>query len=99
MKTFEETDPGVGLGGHVSTRQHPVQGFTWSDFSAKPGHDYTYRVVALRGKPRDLREEEAVEVTVTTESEDGGIHEVWFNRGRPQVRSMLAVSKTESRAK
>ena len=81
MKTFEETDPGLGPGGRVSTRQHPVQGFTWSDFSAKPGHDYTYRVVALRGKPRDLREEEAVGVTVTTESEDGGIHEVWFNRG------------------
>lgn len=81
MKTFEETDPGLGPGGLVSTRQHPVQGFTWSDFSAKPGHDYAYRVVALRGTPTDLREVEAVEVTVTTESEDGGIHEVWFNRG------------------
>jgi phosphatidylserine/phosphatidylglycerophosphate/cardiolipin synthase-like enzyme len=81
MKTFAETDPGLGLGARVSTRQHPVQGFTWSDFSAKPGHTYTYRVIALRGKPTGLREEEAVPVTVTTESEDQGAQEVWFNRG------------------
>jgi len=81
MKTFEETDPGHGPGVLVSTRQHPIQGFTWSDFSAKPRHDYTYHVVALRGKPTGLREEETVQISVTTESEDTGIHAVWFNRG------------------
>ena len=37
-----------------SLRQHPVQGFQWGDYSAKPEHDYTYRVVALGGAPGDL---------------------------------------------
>jgi phosphatidylserine/phosphatidylglycerophosphate/cardiolipin synthase-like enzyme len=58
-----------------------VQGFTWSDFSAKPGHDYTYRVVALKGSPRSLNEEDAIEVRLQTGNEDIGQHQVWFNRG------------------
>ena len=41
IKVFEETDPGTAK---ASLRSHPVQGFTWSDFTAKPGHEYTYRV-------------------------------------------------------
>src|SRR4051812_13461955 len=47
MKTFAETDPGLPPGTKFSTRQQPIQGFTWSDFSTKPGHHYTYRVSAL----------------------------------------------------
>jgi hypothetical protein len=62
MKVFQETDPGTQK---ASLRQHPVQGFTWSDFTAKPGHDYTYRVVALKGKPTDLQEDADVSVEVT----------------------------------
>ncbi|MFZ2055768.1 MAG: phospholipase D-like domain-containing protein, partial [Candidatus Aminicenantales bacterium] len=81
MKTFKSTDPGQGTGSLYSTRKHPVQGFTWSDFTAKPSHEYTYRVVALDNKPADLQEKASVEVTVTTDSEDAGIHKVWFNRG------------------
>ena len=46
-KTFEKTDPHLGPGGQVSTRQHPCQSFQWADYSAKERHDYTYRVVAL----------------------------------------------------
>jgi phosphatidylserine/phosphatidylglycerophosphate/cardiolipin synthase-like enzyme len=78
IKVFEETDPGTDK---ASLRSHPVQGFTWSDFTAKPGHEYTYRVVALKGEPTDLREADAIEVKVQTEQEDNGAHEVWFNRG------------------
>jgi phosphatidylserine/phosphatidylglycerophosphate/cardiolipin synthase-like enzyme len=81
MKTFAETDPGKGPGAQFSTRQHPIQGFTWSDFTAKPGYRYTYRVAALRGTPAELREEEAVTVRVTTELDRQGTHAVWFNRG------------------
>jgi phosphatidylserine/phosphatidylglycerophosphate/cardiolipin synthase-like enzyme len=80
-KTFAETDPGLGAGARYSTRKHPVQGFTWSDFTAKPGYRYTYRVVVLRGTPAELREEESLEATVSTEREDQGAHAVWFNRG------------------
>lgn len=78
MKVFQETDPGTGK---ASLRQHPVQGFTWSDFTAKPGHDYTYRVVALEGKPTDLQEGADVSVEVATEVESNGTQAVWFNRG------------------
>ena len=45
MKTFKETDPGLGPGGQVSSREHPFQSFQWADYSAKPEHDYTYMLV------------------------------------------------------
>jgi phosphatidylserine/phosphatidylglycerophosphate/cardiolipin synthase-like enzyme len=82
MKIFRSVPVDFLPGTKVSTRQHPVQGFTWSDFSAKPGHRYTYRVVALNGKPADPQELVAVDVDVKTEVEriEGG-HEVYFNRG------------------
>ena len=38
MKTFEATDPGLGPEARYTTDRHPIQGFTWSDFSAKPDH-------------------------------------------------------------
>src|SRR6266550_4171425 len=64
-----------------STRQHPIQGFTWSDFSAKPDHDYSYEVFALRGAPTSPQESEKVAVRIRTESEHGRTHHVHFNRG------------------
>lgn len=80
-KTFEATDPGFLPGSTYSTREHPVQGFTWSDYSAKPGRRYTYRVLALKGPPQDLQPYREVAVGVTTESEAGGDNDVFFNRG------------------
>ena len=79
LKTFEATDPGLPAGATYSTREHPIQGFTWSDFAAKPGRTYTYRVVALRGEPAALVPFK--EAQVTTESEEGGNHDIYFNRG------------------
>lgn len=81
LKTFEETDPGFVAGSTYSTREHPVQGFSWSDYSAKPGRRYKYRVLALKGAPRDLQPFREVEVSVTTEAEAGGDNDVYFNRG------------------
>lgn len=81
LKTFEETDPGFVAGSTYSTREHPVQGFAWSDYSAKPGRRYKYRVLALKGTPRDLQPFREVEVRVNTESEEGGDNDVYFNRG------------------
>jgi len=81
MKTFEETDPGFLPGSTYPTNKHPIQGFTWSDFTAKPGHRYTYRLQALRGSPINLKQFKEVEVKVITESEEGGKHDVFFNRG------------------
>ena len=81
IKTFEETDPGFAPGAKYPTNKHPIQGFTWSDFSAKPGRRYTYRIQALRGPPPDLQKFKEVSVDVNTESTEGGNHDVFFNRG------------------
>ena len=81
MKTFEETDPGFVPGSKYPTNRHPIQGFTWSDFSAKPGRAYTYRIRALQGTSTNLRKLSEVAIDVTTESEEGGNHDVFFNRG------------------
>jgi phosphatidylserine/phosphatidylglycerophosphate/cardiolipin synthase-like enzyme len=81
LKTFAETDPGFAAGSSYPTHEHPIQGFTWSDFAAKPGHRYTYRVQALKGPPTALKKFRQVEVTVTTEAEEDGDHDVFFNRG------------------
>ncbi len=80
-KTFKATDPGTVEGSTYPTSDHPIQGFTWSDFSAKPRHKYTYRVEALKGTPQDLKAFKSVAVEVATETEEGGNHDVYFNRG------------------
>jgi phosphatidylserine/phosphatidylglycerophosphate/cardiolipin synthase-like enzyme len=81
MKTFKETDPGIGPGGQVSSRQHPFQSFQWADYSAKPEHDYTYTIIPLSGAPQQLKEGTAVSVRITTEKELANPHSVFFNRG------------------
>lgn len=81
MKSFEETDPKLAPGSKYPTNKHPIQGFTWSDFTAKPGHRYTYKVVAFKGTPKDLQPFKTLDLEVSTESEAGGNHDVYFNRG------------------
>jgi phosphatidylserine/phosphatidylglycerophosphate/cardiolipin synthase-like enzyme len=82
MKTFEETDPGLGPGGTVPTRDHPIQSFQWADYAADPGKSYTYRVFVVEGSnPHDLTVGDPTEVTVTTETEIGEPHSIFFNRG------------------
>jgi hypothetical protein len=82
-KTFASVEAHPAEGVMYSTRQHPIQGFTWSDFSAKPGYRYTYEVVALRGAATAPKARERVSVDVTTEDESDGTskHHVHFNRG------------------
>jgi hypothetical protein len=78
LKVFPDVAVGEGM---VSTEQHPIQGFFWGDFTTRYGHEYTYRIVAMRGKPGALRASETVEVRIATEKEDEGQHAVYFNRG------------------
>lgn len=80
-KTFQTVEPFPAPGILYSTRIHPIQGFTWSDFSAKPAHDYTYEVRALRGMPSAPQEAEKIAVRIQTEKERGTTHHVHFNRG------------------
>ena len=78
LKVFPDVPVQEGM---VSTEQHPIQGFFWGDFTTRYGHEYTYRIVAMRGKPGALRASETVEVRIATEKEDEGQHAVYFNRG------------------
>ncbi len=81
MKCFAATDPGFPTGSHYSTDKHPVQSFQWADYSAKPGHSYTYRVTARKGTPEALTEFATASVKIRTEKVAGRLHDVHFNRG------------------
>ena len=81
MKSFGALVPRPTAGMDFSLHKHPVQGFQWGDYTAKPEHEYTYRVVALGGRPGALVELAEAAVDVRTEAEDDGVHGIWFNRG------------------
>ena len=81
MRTFETSYPNPPDGALVSTHEHPIQDFLWSDFTAKPGRTYRYTVVPVTGKPKKLKYGKGVSVEVTTESPDSGEHSMYFNRG------------------
>jgi hypothetical protein len=81
MKCFKDTDPGFPAGSLYSTKDHPIQGFQWADYSAKPGYNYTYTISALKGTPKELSPFLAVSLDITTESPDAKKHDVYFNRG------------------
>ncbi|HXC53437.1 MAG TPA: phospholipase D-like domain-containing protein [Candidatus Limnocylindrales bacterium] len=81
MRTFEASYPNPPDGALVSTRDHPVQDFLWSDFTAKPGRKYTYTIVPVTGKPKKLLHGAGVSIEVETESESDGEHAIYFNRG------------------
>ncbi|MGD0806515.1 MAG: hypothetical protein ABSA10_03490 [Anaerolineales bacterium] len=80
-KTFEKTKPHPASGETFSTRQHPVQSFQWADYSAKPNHAYTYKILALYGDPAHLDPKHEAKVEVKTEVETGLVHSAFFNRG------------------
>ncbi|MFA6083944.1 phospholipase D-like domain-containing protein [Mucilaginibacter sp.] len=81
FKTFKDTLPSPKPGTLVSTEQHPVQGFLWGDYTAKPNHQYSYKVVPVYGTPANLIYGDPVIADVSTENEDLGKHAIYFNRG------------------
>jgi len=81
MRTFKSVLPNPPEGSLTSTHEHPIQDFLWSDFTAKPNHDYVYKIVPVRGQPKKLEYGTPVEVEVKTENESEGEHAVYFNRG------------------
>ena len=67
MKTFASVEPNPVPGEQFSSREHPLQSFQWSDYSAKPDHEYTYEVITLYGKPSAMEERNSASVTIRTE--------------------------------
>ncbi len=80
-KAFKETDPGFSPGVQYSTRDHPIQSFQWADYTAKPGHIYTYTITALKGSSTNLTPHAETVIPVITESPQSGEHDIYFNRG------------------
>ncbi len=74
-------DGAAPAGKFVTTREHPLQTFMWCDFTVRKNHEYTYRIVAMRGEPNNLEESESVSVRVKMEDEEEGTHAIYFNRG------------------
>jgi phosphatidylserine/phosphatidylglycerophosphate/cardiolipin synthase-like enzyme len=81
MKAFAETDPGFPSGSLYLTKDHPIQSFQWADYSAKPGHEYSYTITALKGTPAMLTPHAETVIEITTESPESGDHDIYFNRG------------------
>lgn len=79
FKTFKGSK--VKRGTLVSTKDHPIQAFMWADFTTRRAHEYTYRIVAMRGEPGKLKRGEWVKVRIAMEDEVKGKHAVYFNRG------------------
>jgi hypothetical protein len=70
MKTFRSLVPDPPPGSDWSTRDHPVQAFQWGDYTAKPGHEYTYLVTAFGGMQAAKVALGIASVRVRTEVED-----------------------------
>ncbi len=70
-----------GTSSSYSSWDNPIQTFRWGDYTAKPGHDYTYEVRALGGTPARLAPVAVQQVRVQTMTVDAGVHGVVFNRG------------------
>jgi phosphatidylserine/phosphatidylglycerophosphate/cardiolipin synthase-like enzyme len=64
-----------------SSVENPFQAFQWCDYAAMPGRKYTYTVTARYGKPKALKDGDAVEIEVKTEDPEKGRHGIFFNRG------------------
>ena len=80
-KVFDLPGKNVAPGKIVRTLEHPVQDFVWGDYTAKPGHKYTYRIVPQYGTPGNLKPGPEVLLDVETEDVKVGKHAVYFNRG------------------
>ena len=51
FKTFRSVVPQPSATTIYTTDKHPIQGMWWGDYSAKPAHDYTYKIVPVYGTP------------------------------------------------
>jgi hypothetical protein len=81
FKTFASQESNLPAGATVSSFRHPIQSFQWADYSVAASTTYTYRIVAVVGRPGALLASHDVELTLTTESTLIGKHAVYFNRG------------------
>ena len=51
FKTFRSVEPHPAATVIYPSNVHPVQSMWWGDYSAKPAHSYTYKIVLVYGTP------------------------------------------------
>jgi phosphatidylserine/phosphatidylglycerophosphate/cardiolipin synthase-like enzyme len=91
FKVFRSLIPTPDADTRVSTHDHPVQSFTWDDFTCQPDSRYRYVFQPLKGTAADLdRSATPLTLTIRTEPLYGETHDVFFNRG---VASSQAYTK------
>mmetsp|Transcript_79265 Transcript_79265/g.220355 ORF Transcript_79265/g.220355 Transcript_79265/m.220355 type:complete len:826 (-) Transcript_79265:47-2524(-) len=78
----------------LSTREAPVQAFSWCDLLAEPGSSCEYMVCpvyrSMEGELPEVRESAGASVRVQLEVNGAGQrHEVWFNRGTAGSQAYL----------
>jgi phosphatidylserine/phosphatidylglycerophosphate/cardiolipin synthase-like enzyme len=82
FKVFKERIEDPVPGALYSTWDNPIQSFTWEDFTAYPGCDYTYHFTPLYDSPLNIRRGPAVSIVVKTElAWKENDHSIFFNRG------------------
>jgi hypothetical protein len=82
FKVFPSIVPQPDQNTYVTTYVHPIQSLVWDDFTAEPGHDYTYVFHPLAGTPKNLdRSRPSISIDIRTEPLYGETHDVFFNRG------------------
>jgi phosphatidylserine/phosphatidylglycerophosphate/cardiolipin synthase-like enzyme len=83
FKTFRSVVPDPSATVIYTTDKHPVQSMWWGDYSAKPAHDYTYKIVPVYGTPASpvVDDAKAVTLSLTTGDPETGTHGIYFNRG------------------
>jgi phosphatidylserine/phosphatidylglycerophosphate/cardiolipin synthase-like enzyme len=85
QKVFKSQIPdprkAVDDGKVITTEEHPIQSYVWSDYGATPDTKYRFKIVPMYGQPGALQPRAALEIDITTEKEFDGHHGVWFNRG------------------
>lgn len=83
FKTFRSVVPNPTSTVIYATNEQPVQSMWWGDYSAKPAHAYTYKVVPVYGTPADLAVDDtkSISLDVSTGDPTTGVHGIYFNRG------------------
>jgi phosphatidylserine/phosphatidylglycerophosphate/cardiolipin synthase-like enzyme len=83
FKTFRSVEPNPSQKISYTTDKFPVQGMWWGDYSAKPAHQYTYKIVAVYGTPASpvLGDDRSATLDLATGDPATGTHGVYFNRG------------------
>lgn len=83
FKTFRSVVPDPSQTVIYTTDKHPVQAMWWGDYSAKPAHEYTYKIVPVYGTPASPALDDARSVTLDLATGDParGVHGIYFNRG------------------